>query len=32
VLIERNFADEIVARDTLALYRRALEERGRFPD
>src|SRR5271165_6095137 len=30
-LIECRFTDEIVARETLALYRAALAERGRFP-
>ena len=30
-LIECRFTDEIVARETLALYRFALAERGRFP-
>jgi len=30
-LIECRFTDEIVARETLALYRTALAERGRFP-
>ena len=30
-LIEQRFADEIVARETLALYRTALAERGGFP-
>jgi glycosyltransferase involved in cell wall biosynthesis len=30
-LIEGRFSDEIVARETLALYRAALAERGRFP-
>ncbi len=30
-LIERRFADEIVARETLALYHTALEERRHFP-
>jgi glycosyltransferase involved in cell wall biosynthesis len=30
-LIERRFTDEIVARETLALYRTALAERSRFP-
>jgi glycosyltransferase involved in cell wall biosynthesis len=30
-LIERRFTDEIVARETLALYRIALAERSRFP-
>ena len=30
-LIECQFTDEIVARETLALYRAALGERGRFP-
>jgi len=30
-LIERRFTDEIVARETLALYRAALADRGRFP-
>ena len=30
-LIEWGFTDEIVARETLALYRAALAERGRFP-
>ena len=29
--IESRFTDEIVARETLALYRAALTERGRFP-
>jgi glycosyltransferase involved in cell wall biosynthesis len=31
VLMERRFADEIVARETLALYRAALEQRGYSP-
>jgi len=30
-LIECRFTDEIVARETLALYRTALAERDRFP-
>jgi glycosyltransferase involved in cell wall biosynthesis len=30
-LTERHFTDEIVARETLALYRAILEERGHSP-
>ena len=30
-LVERRFADQIVARETLAVYRAALRQRGGFP-